>query len=84
MAASKLVDGVTDVFAGYIVDKTHSKLGKGRPYELCIIGTWVCTYLMFAASPEWADMTKYIWVVSMYIMVCAVFNTLLNAGKTYT
>lgn len=81
MAVSKLVDGVTDVFAGYIVDKTHSRLGKGRPYELCVIGTWVCTYLMFAASPEWADITKYIWVLSMYILVCAVFNTLLNAGE---
>ncbi len=81
LAVSKLVDAVTDVLAGYIVDKTHTKLGKGRPYELCIIGTWVCTYLMFSASPQWADVTKYIWVMAMYTMVNAVFNTFLNAGE---
>lgn len=33
---SKLFDGVTDLVAGVIVDKTHTKLGKARPYELCM------------------------------------------------
>ena len=38
LLVSKLIDGVTDLFAGYIVDKTHTKWGKGRPYEWCVVG----------------------------------------------
>ena len=29
IAASKLFDGFTDVFFGSLIDKTHTKLGKG-------------------------------------------------------
>ena len=30
--ASKILDAFTDIFAGWLVDNTHSRLGKGRPY----------------------------------------------------
>lgn len=29
---SKLLDGITDVFFGGLIDKTHSKMGKARPW----------------------------------------------------
>ena len=38
LMVSKIFDGFTDIIAGYIIDKTNTPLGKGRPYELCIIG----------------------------------------------
>ena len=41
---SNVVDAVTDLTAGYLVDRTKSRLGKGRPYELCILGVWLCCY----------------------------------------
>ena len=41
LLVSKLLDGFTDIIAGYIVDRTNTKLGRGRPYELCIIGLWI-------------------------------------------
>lgn len=31
---SKIFDGVTDVIAGFLIDKTHTRFGKGRPYAL--------------------------------------------------
>ena len=34
IAFSKLLDGFTDVFFGSLIDKTHSKLGKARPWML--------------------------------------------------
>ena len=30
IAVSKLLDGVTDIFFGSLIDKTHSKMGKAR------------------------------------------------------
>lgn len=32
IAVSKLFDGLTDIFFGSMIDKTHSKLGKARPW----------------------------------------------------
>ena len=84
LMASKIVDAVTDLFAGYIVDKTNTKWGKGRPYEWAIIGVWLCTWLMFSAPAEASTVVKSIWVLSMYIFVNAIFSTLLNAsGNPY-
>ena len=31
IAFSKILDGVSDVFFGSMIDKTHSKMGKARP-----------------------------------------------------
>lgn len=35
---SNIFDAVTDLVAGFVIDNTHSKWGKGRPYELGIVG----------------------------------------------
>lgn len=70
--------------AGFIVDRTHTKWGKGRPYEWCIVGMWLCTWLMFSASPEWSGVIKGAWIFCMYCLVNAVFYTMLNAnGNVY-
>ncbi len=79
---SKLLDGVTDIFAGYLVDRTNTKIGRGRPYEFCIVGLWFCTWLMYSCSPSWSIVVKCIWVLSAYAMVNSVFFTFLNANAT--
>lgn len=80
LLVSKIVDGFTDIFAGWLVDNTHTKLGKGRPYELCIIGMTICTVFLFAASPAWSDFAKCAWIFSMYTLTFSVFSTLRAAG----
>ena len=32
MMFSKLFDGVTDIFFGSMIDKTHTRMGKARPW----------------------------------------------------
>ena len=34
---SRIFDGFTDIIAGTIIDRTRSKLGKGRVWDLCAI-----------------------------------------------
>ena len=34
IAVSKLFDGFTDIFFGSMIDKTHSKMGKAKPWML--------------------------------------------------
>ena len=76
---SKLIDMVTDFIAGYLVDNTNTKLGKGRPYELSIIGSWICSILLFSCPTGWEMTIKTIWIFFMYTMVFSVFNSFLGA-----
>lgn len=82
LMASKIVDGVTDLLAGYVVDNTKTKLGKGRPYEFCVVLAWACTVLLFSASPAWSLAVKCVWIFVMYTLVFSIFSTFLNAGES--
>lgn len=82
LMVSKIFDGVTDLIAGYIVDNTKTKLGKGRPYELCLIGVWVCTFALFASNVEWSMAMKSAWLLVMYTLIWSIFGTMLNAAET--
>lgn len=82
LMASKIFDGVTDILAGYLVDKTHTRLGKARPYEFAIIGLWVATWAVFSVPTSLSTVAKCVWVVVAYTMAQSVFNTLLNANNT--
>lgn len=82
LVASKLLDGVTDMFAGFIVDKTKTKWGKARPYELFIVAIWVTTWLLFS-TPESMSMTaKLVWIFVMYALANSICYTFLNANNT--
>ena len=61
IAFSKLLDGFTDVFFGSLIDKTHSKLGKARPWMLYgYIGCAVTLVACFAVPKPWQDSTVYV------------------------
>lgn len=82
LMASKIFDGVTDLFAGWLVDNTRTKLGKGRPFELCLIGVWLCMYMLFAMGVEWSMEMKCVWIFILYTLIFSVFSTLMNAAET--
>lgn len=35
---SKVFDALADIVAGYAVDRTRTRIGRGRPYEFSILG----------------------------------------------
>lgn len=81
---SKLFDGVTDLFAGYLIDNTNTKWGKARPYELAIFGVWICTWLLYSCPENASTAVKCIWIFLLYTLTNSVFATLLNAnGNPY-
>ncbi|MDR1642169.1 MAG: MFS transporter [Clostridiales bacterium] len=77
---SKIFDGVTDIIAGVVIDKTNSRLGKGRPYELALIGVWVFMVLMFSA-PQMGVNAGLVYLFVMYSIINSVFMTLLNCNE---
>ena len=81
LAGSKVFDSVTDVVAGFIIDRTNTRWGKGRPYEIFMVLLWLATWLLFACPSGWANVAKYVWVFVMYIFVNAVCCTFLNGNN---
>lgn len=77
---SKIFDGFTDIVAGYFIDRTHTQLGKGRPYALALIGVMFSTALIFCA-PEMGVPASCIYLFVMYSLVNSVFMTLLNCSE---
>lgn len=80
-AASKIIDGITDIIAGYIVDRTNTKMGRGRPYDICLLGAWISIVMLFICPRGWGEGARLAWVVVWYILANAVFYTFLNAGE---
>ncbi len=82
LVGSKVFDGVTDMVAGFIVDRTETKWGKARPYEIFIVGLWLSTWLMFSCPESLSTVAKCIWIFAMYALANAICYTFLNANQT--
>ena len=78
---SKIFDGFTDFVAGYLIDNTNSKLGKGRPYDLAILGYAGCTILLFGA-PEMGLNASCVYLFIMYSLIMSVFYTFICCNET--
>ncbi|MEE3378173.1 MAG: MFS transporter, partial [Lachnospiraceae bacterium] len=78
---SKLIDGVTDMVAGVIIDKTQTRWGKGRPYEIFMLFLWLSTWGLFSVPTHFSTMAKYIWIFFMYVFMNAVCTTFLNGNN---
>lgn len=59
---SKIFDSFTDVVAGFIVDRTQTRWGKGRPYEIFMLFLWLSTWLLFSCPTSFATAAKCIWI----------------------
>ncbi len=79
IAVSKIFDGVSDFFFGRMIDKTHTKMGKARPWMLWpYIGCSVCLVACFAVPMEWGETAQYIFFFIAYTLLNAVFFTANN------
>lgn len=75
MLISKIFDGITDVFFGSMIDRTHSKLGKARPWMLYAqIGVSLCLVFLFSI-PNMGQTAQYAYFFAFYTCLNAIFYT---------
>lgn len=75
-AVSKIFDGISDVIVGRMVDRTKSKLGKGRSWLLRMcIPFGITTMLLFFVPQNFPEMAQYVYIFLMYNIVNAVCLT---------
>lgn len=79
IAISKFFDGFSDLIMGWIVDHTHSRFGKARPWiiRLCL-PLAVGTVLMFGAPQSLSGNALIVWMFVTYNIV----NTILYTGMS--
>ena len=79
IAASKLLDGVSDIFFGTMIDKTKTKMGKARPWMLYgYIGCAATLAAIFAIPTNLGQFAQYAWFFIAYTLLNAVFYTANN------
>ena len=79
IALSKIFDGVTDFFFGRLIDKTHTKMGKARPWMVWpYLGCAVTLVACFSIPTSWGQTAQYIFFFLSYTLLNAVFFTANN------
>lgn len=79
IAVSKIFDGVSDFFFGRLIDKTHTRMGKARPWMLwSYIGCSVALVACFAIPTSWGETAQYAFFFISYTLLNAVFFTANN------
>lgn len=79
MAVAKIFDGISDVIFGSLIDKTHTKMGKARPWMLWpYFGCGVCLFAIFAIPTSWGKVAQYTFFLIFYVMLNAGFYTANN------
>ena len=79
MAVAKIFDGFSDVIFGSLIDKTHTKMGKARPWMLWpYLGCGVCLFAIFAIPTSWGQVAQYAFFFIFYVMLNAGFYTANN------
>ncbi len=76
--ASKIVDAITNIVMGRIIDKTRTRQGKARPWVL-LSGVFmaICGILLYTV-PNWNPTIRLVWVVVSYNLFFAFAFTIYN------
>lgn len=75
---SKVIDAVTNIVMGRIIDKTHSRQGKVRPW-IAVSGVMMAVSgILLYAVPKASPTVQIIWVVFSYNLFFAFAFTIYN------
>lgn len=78
---SKIIDAFTDLGIGFLIDKTHTRWGKARPYEIFIVLEWIFTMMMFSV-PDIGKNGQYVYIFIMYVLINAICMTALGGSDS--
>lgn len=80
---SRILDGISDLIMGIIIDKTKSKLGRARPWIIvAAIPHMIACTAAFAVPTEWTNIQQYIYVFVTYNLLNTVTFTVINVSIT--
>ena len=75
---SKIIDAVTNIVMGQVIDRTRTKEGKARPWLLLSAVLVPVTGILLFTVPESSDTVKAIWVMISYNLFYSFAYTVFN------
>ena len=79
IAASKVLDGISDVVFGSMIDRTHTKMGKARPWMLgAYFGCAITLIAAFSVPTTMGKTSQYVWFFITYLLLNEGFYTANN------
>ena len=75
---SKIIDAVTNIVMGQIIDRTRTKEGKARPWLLLSAILVPVTGILLFVVPEASDTVKALWVMLSYNLFYSFAYTIFN------
>ena len=75
---SKIIDAITNVVMGYIIDRTKTKQGKARPWLLFSAPLLFITGLLLFIVPSGNETLQVIWVMVSYNLFYSFAYTIYN------
>lgn len=75
---SKIVDAITNVIMGYIIDRTRTRQGKARPWLLLSAPLMAVTGILLFVVPDAGETVQVIWVMVSYNLFYSFAFTIYN------
>ncbi len=75
---SKIVDAVTNILMGYIIDRTKTKQGKARPWILLSAPLMCVSGILLFVVPESSPAVQAAWVMVSYNLFYSFAYTIFN------
>ena len=75
---SKVIDAVTNVIMGYVIDRTRTKQGKARPWLLLSAPLVAVTGVLLFVVPSGDDILQIAWVMISYNLYYSIAYTIYN------
>lgn len=79
---SKIIDAVTNIVMGQIIDRTRTKEGKARPWLLLSAVLVPVTGVLLFAVPSASETVQVIWVMISYNLFYSIAFTIYNMSHT--
>ncbi len=79
---SKIIDAITNIIMGRIIDKTKSRQGKARPWLLIAAPLMVITAILLFTIPDASDTVKAVWILLSYNLFYSFAVTIYLMSKT--
>ena len=75
---SKVIDAVTNVVMGYVIDRTHTAEGKARPWLLLSAPLLTASGILLFTVPSASQTVQVIWVMVSYNLFYSFSYTIFN------
>lgn len=75
---SKIIDAITNLVMGYLIDHTHTAQGKARPWLLLSAPLLTVTGILLFAVPAASTTVQVIWVMLSYNLFYSFAYTIFN------